>query len=75
MRMLDLFIYHPKEPGHLFNVQTKVGRFGNLMFSVTELRWNEDRQENDETKLPSMMASVFAAWWDIKHDAGWRVQA
>ena len=70
--MLDLYIHHPKKPGHLFNVQTKVGRYGNLLFSVTELKWNDTIQENDETNLPSMVPQAFGVWFQTMHEAGWK---
>lgn len=72
--MLDLYIYHPKQAGHLFNVQTSVGRYGNLMFNVTQLEWQEAIQENKETKLPSMTAQAFGVWFGAMHEVGWNCQ-
>lgn len=71
--MLDLFIHRPSDPGHLFNVQTEIVK-GHILFKITELRWNDAEQENDERKLPDLMPQAFGVWWDTMHNAGWRAQ-
>ncbi len=74
MTALDLFIHHPKEPGHLFNVTTEVVK-GHIVFVITELVWQDAEQENKETKVGDKSPIAFAVWWDDKHNKGWRAQS
>lgn len=74
MSALDLYIHHPSKPGQVFNVQTSLIK-GVLVFKTTRLVWNEERQENDETKLPNMTAQAFGVWDHTMRAAGWRAQA
>lgn len=71
--MLDLFLFHPKFPGHLFNVQTEVLKC-HLVFVVTGLIWNEMKQDNDEKKSFDLNPEIFAQWYNSQLNDGWRIQ-
>jgi hypothetical protein len=71
--MLDLFLFHPKTSGLIYNIQTEIAR-NCLTFKATELRWNAANQENDETDLAPMDCKTFAVWYDALIACGWKIQ-
>ncbi len=73
MTHLELFLSNPAHPGKSLHITTTLVR-GLLLFKLTYLTWNEDRQENDEQNTMPMDAKAFGGWYQAQQAQGWIIQ-